>query len=147
MSRPSDEEVAARRALARKLKTDLRGMVLVFERESQRKKPDLDAMCCAWEVLAEHASESLAEYDRKLGPSDETATKFRLRVNNRKLARLNNEQAKIIQRQQVELDKRENVIADATRIVKKLVALCEARGVAIPPELMGEPPESPKWFP
>lgn len=144
--KPTDEEAAARRVLAQKLKADVRGTASVFERESQRKQPDLDTICCACEALAEHMGEHLAAYDRQLGPSDRTATKFRLRANNKKLAGRVGEQAEIIQRQQAELDKREDLVAEAVPVVKALVALCESHGVAIPPELMGKPPASQKWF-
>lgn len=146
MNKPTDEEAAARRVLAQKLKADVRGTASVFERESQRKQPDLFAMCCACESLAEHMGEHLAAYDRQLGPSDPTATKFRLRANNKKLARHNDELTGIIQRQQTELDKREDVIAGMQRVLKRLVALCESHRVPVPPEFMGEPRASQKWF-
>lgn len=139
MTKPTDEEAAARRALATKAGIVLREHLQTLDSEARRKCPDLESIRSEYVAIVEDLDAELSKFDHRFGTaSEKTATKLRLRILNAKLVQDNDQWASDIKLLQAALEKSNAQVREGVRIVEALVAICHAHSVPIPPDLMGE---------
>lgn len=144
--KPTDEEAAARRVLARKLATVLREQVPFIEAQFERTRPDLEGIRSTCFAIYEGMDAELSKYDRKHGTqSEKAATKIWLRTLLGRQQVHSDLLESDVKAQQAQLDKGTAQLVEAVayveacqRLVADMAHLCQSHGIPIPPELMGE---------
>ncbi len=140
MTKPTDEEAADRRVLARKLAVDLQERVSLLRCEGNRKRPNINSIRSECQVLRESIDHLLAKYDAKHGTETEwVGTESRLRGFITKQAAHIDDLTRIVEWQQAHSKKRDALLSDGVQIIEALVDLCTRNGVAIPLDLMRPP--------
>lgn len=140
MTKPTDEEAAARRVLAHRVRIDLREQLLLLDFQARRKRPSLDGIRDICETISRCMDGHLTDYDHKHGTASErTATMLRLRILNAKLVQDNDRWASDIKLLRAALEKSNAQLRASVHLVEAIVAWCDAEHLTIPHELMGPP--------
>lgn len=139
MSRPTDEEAAARRVLARKLGIAYAEHARTLESLASMNHPAIDDVRSEVVNVSDEADELLWKYDRDFGaPNERATTKHQLRMLNAKLCNNNESLSERALKYRAQLVGGVAHMEEALNIIHYLARRCQAHGDVVPPELMGE---------